>query len=382
MKNLFKLFLLISIINLNFACEESKVNQTDKELKDETVNHIAVKYAKGFSIDEYKNYKVLNIYNAWKGENSTYQYVLYKEKKPKGFSDATFIKIPIKSIACMSLTHLAFIDRLNKNNTITAISGCDYVSNQQIRAKIDNQQIKEIGQEQQINYEMLIDHKPDVLMAYGINESSKKNLAKLKQLGITVVLNAEYMENHPLGQAEWIKFVAAFYDLEEEANEIFFKIEDEYEELKDLVSKIENKPSVFVGMPWNGMWYLAGGESFQAQLLNDAGANYLWADNEDKSNFTVDKEVIIEKAIDADYWINLNTYSTIKEVVDYDNNFLKFNAIKKRYLYNNNKRTNKNGGNDFWESGVVNPHLILKDLITIFHPDIIEHELYYYKKLD
>jgi iron complex transport system substrate-binding protein len=365
-----------------FACNQEKTK--DKKVVTNTIStKVEVKYAKGFSIEKFSGYKVLTLYNAWKGEKTNYKYVLYRENKPKGIDDAIFIKTPIKTIACMSLTHIAFIDKLNQNNSIVALSGCDYVSNNEVKGRIETNKIKEIGQEQQLNYEMLIDNKPDVIMAYGIDESSKKNLTKMKELGLSVVLNAEYMENHPLGQAEWLKFVGAFYELENEAEELFLSIEEEYLDLKKNATQFKNKPSVFLGMPWNGVWYLAGGESFQAQLLNDAGANYLWADNEEKSNFTVDKEVIIEKAIDADYWINLNSYNTIDEVVAYDTKFAKFKSVKEKQLFNNNKRLNKSGGNDFWESGIVSPHLILKDLITIFHPEeAANQELFYYKKLD
>lgn len=377
-------YLSLSLLLMTFfvSCENDKTKEIEI-VQDDISTQVEVKYAKGFSIEKFSDYKVLTLFNAWKGEKTNYKYVLYRDKKPKVFEDAIFIKTPIKTIASMSLTHIAFIDKLNQNNSIVALSGCDYVSNTKVKDRIASDKIKEIGQEQQINYEMLIDIKPDIIMAYGINESSKKNLTKMKELGLSVVLNAEYMENHPLGQAEWLKFVGAFYELDNEAEELFSSIEKEYLELKKQVAKIESKPSVFLGMPWNGVWYLAGGESFQAQLINDAGANYLWADNQEKSNFTVDKEVIIEKAIDADYWINLNTYNAIDEIVAYDTKFAKFKAVKEKQLFNNNKRLNKTGGNDFWESGVVNPHIILKDLITIFHPEeAANKELFYYKKLD
>jgi len=364
-----------------FSCKNDKTKDKEDFVVEESVQH-DIKYAKGFSIETFSDYKVLTLSNAWKGEKTNFQYVLYRNEKPIGFEDAVFVKTPIKTIACMSLTHLAFIDKLNQNNSIIALSGCDYVSNLEIIDRIKTNKIKEIGQEQQLNYEMLIDDKPGLIMAYGIDESSKKNLTKMKEVGLSVVLNAEYMENHPLGQAEWIKFVAAFYELDREGDSIFSLIEKEYLELKKQVAKIENKPSVFLGMPWNGVWYLAGGESFQAQLLRDAGANYLWADNEEKSNFTIDKEVIIDKAIDADYWINLNSYTTINEVVAYDAKFSKFKSVKENQLFNNNKRLNILGGNDYWESGIINPQIVLKDLITIFHPEVLNHELFYYKKLD
>lgn len=363
------------------ACHTEKQNK-EVEIKDKELVRLENKYAAGFSIQESEDYKVITLNNAWKGEETPYQYVLYKNEKPKGFENAIFVKIPIQTIACMSLTHVAMIDRLQKNESIIALSGCSFVSNPIIKNRIKGNKIFEIGQHQQLNYEKLIEQHPDLVMVYGIDESSKKHINKLKELGLKVILNAEYMENHPLGQAEWLKFVASFYDMNEESEAIFDSIENQYHVLKAEAAKMEVKPSVFVGIPWNGVWYLAGGQSFQAQLLKDAGANYLWRDNAEKSNFSIDTEVIIEKALDADFWINLNTYQTIEQVVSYDEKFKQFKAVKEQKLYNNNARINDNQGNDFWESGVINPHIVLKDLIEIFHPEITNHELYYYQKLE
>ncbi len=363
------------------ACHTEKQNK-EVEIKDKELVRLENKYAAGFSIQESEDYKVITLNNAWKGEETPYQYVLYKNEKPKGFENAIFVKIPIQTIACMSLTHVAMIDRLQKNESIIALSGCSFVSNPIIKNRIKGNKIFEIGQHQQLNYEKLIEQHPDVVMVYGIDESSKKHINKLKELGLKVILNAEYMENHPLGQAEWLKFVASFYDMNEESEAIFDSIENQYHVLKAKAVKMEVKPSVFVGIPWNGVWYLAGGQSFQAQLLKDAGANYLWKNNAEKSNFSIDTEVIIEKALDADFWINLNTYQTIEQVVSYDEKFKQFKAVKEQKLYNNNARINDNQGNDFWESGVINPHIVLKDLIEIFHPEITNHELYYYQKLE
>jgi iron complex transport system substrate-binding protein len=229
---------------------------------------------------------------------------------------------------------------------------------------------------------LLVELHPDLVMTFGIDETSKTKLNKLESLGQKVVLNSEYMENHPLGKAEWIKFVGAFYDKDSLANAIYSNIESEYQKLVELTQRIEARPSVFVGMPWNGAWYLAGGKSFQAQLFKDAGANYLWAENTETSSFVVDKEVIFEKAFDADYWINLNAFNSITEVLTVHSKFAAFKSVKNKQVFNNNLKVNKASGNDYWESGVINPHVVLADLIQIFHPNLIEHELVYYKQLE
>ena len=282
----------------------------------------------------------------------------------------------------MSVTHVALIDKLNQLNSIIAISGLNFTSNPTIIDRIAANKIKEAGNYQILNYEMLVDEVPDVVMVFGIDQSSSANIIKLKELGLNVVLNAEYMELHPLGKLEWIKFMAAFYDMDDEANNIFNEIENEYIQLTSLTENVENKPSVFVGMPWNSVWHIPGGSSFIAKFFKDAGANYLWSNNDESGSYSKNKEVILDEAFDTEYWLNLNSYSRLDEVAAYDEKFKNFLAFKKSKVFNNNKRLNVNGGNDYWESGVVNPHIVLKDLIEIFHPELLEHELYYYQRLE
>lgn len=371
-----KAIFYLAIIVTFFGCESKKNEKVAAVVSDEK----EIKYATGFTIKQFDNYRLITLKDTWKGETSNFRYVLYENEKPTGVEHAVFIKTPIKSIACMSLTHIAYLEKLGLEKSIVALSGCQYVSSPQIKALIDAKLIREIGMQQHLNYELLVDKSPDILMGYGIDESSNSSINKLQSLGVKVVLNAEYMETHPLGKAEWIKFIAAFYNEGEKAEFLFNKIEKNY---LNLLAQTKNltKPTVFVGMPWNGAWYVPGGKSFQAQLFKDAGAEYLWKDNKEKSSLVKSKEVIIDVALEADYWLNQNSYQSIAELIGFDGKFKSFNAIKKQHVYNNDNRTNTFSGNDYWESGVVNPDLVLKDLIEIFHPEVLDDELYYYRKL-
>lgn len=377
-KSLFGIIALLAII----SCQQDEQSPIEKEQLSVISSKEEIEYAKGFAIEEFDNYKIITLKNPWIGESKSYQYVLFDAQKPEGVKADAFIKTPIQSIACMSLTHIAFIEALGQENSIIALSGLDYVSSSKINARISDGAIKEVGQGQSLNYELLVEQSPDFIMGFGVDASSNNYINKLDALGLTVVLNSEYMETHPLGKAEWIKFIAAFYDESSKADSIFNAIEKEYLELVGLAKTAKEKPVVFTGMPWNGTWYIPGAKSFQAQLLKDAGSNYLWAKgNEEKASLTKAKEVIIDEAYDADYWINQDSYSSIASIVGYDEKFKGFKSIKNQQLFNNNKRLNDKSGNDYWESGVVNPQLVLKDLIKLFHPELIEHELYYYQQL-
>jgi iron complex transport system substrate-binding protein len=366
-----------------FSCQSNSYEK-DADFKEESsiFNENDVRYAEGFTIEKFDLYKVLTLTNAWNGDDLTFRYVLYNDVKPDGVKGDVFIKTPIKSIACMSLTHIAFIEKLGLEKSIVALSGCDYVSSSKIRGLISEESIKEIGVQQNTNFEMLVEEAPDFVMGYGIDATSNNYINKLKTLGLDVVLNSEYMETSPLGKTEWIKFVAAFYNKEELADSIFNEIEKEYLTLLELTKSIKEKPTVFAGMPWNGAWYIPGANSFQTQFFKDAGAEYLWLDNDEKSSLVKDKEVIINDAYDADFWLNQNSYKSEEDIVAFDEKFKGFNAVKKHQLFNNDRQVNGASGNDYWESGVVSPDIVLKDLIEIFHPDLIDHQLFYYRNLE
>ena len=373
-----KKIVIVSFLLIFLGCNSEEIDV----VLDHSSVKTTIKYAKGFTIKQFESYRLITLNNPWKGEQSTFKYVLYSNEKPKGIDEAIFIKTPIKSIACMSLTHVAFIEKLGLENSIVALSGCDYVSSSKVKSLIAKKSIKEIGIQQNTNYEMLVEESPDFIMGYGIDASSNGQIDKLNTLGLSVVLNSEYMETTPLGKAEWIKFVAEFYNEGEKAEIIFSKVEKEYLSLLELTKLIEKKPTVFVGMPWNGVWYVPGAKSFQAQLLRDAGAQYLWLDNEEQSSLVKAKEVIIDEAYNADFWLNQNSYSSMKDILAFDEKFTGFHSIKEHQLYNNDKRTNSASGNDYWESGVISPEVVLKDLIEVFHPELLDHELYYYRNLE
>jgi iron complex transport system substrate-binding protein len=374
------LIVFFSTIIIVVSCNSDVKKNSDQWIVDR--NEVILKYAKGFEIQIREGFKIITLKDAWKGEKTTYQYVLYKDIKPEGYENAIFIKIPITRIACMSVTHVALLEKLNQLNSVVALSGRDNATSIIIKENVKKGKIKEAGNFQKLNYEVLVEESPDVVMTFGVDQTSNTNINKLKELGLNVVLNAEYMELHPLGKLEWIKFMAAFYDKEKEANQIFDEIEKEYLALAGLTKNVKQKPSVFVGMPWNGVWHVAGGKSFVAKLFVDAGADYLWSDNNEKGGYSKGKEVILDEALETEFWLNLNSYESLESIASYDERFKYFSAFKQKKLFNNNKRLSGSGNNEYWETGIVNPHIILKDLIEIFHPDILDHELYYYQELE
>jgi iron complex transport system substrate-binding protein len=203
------------------------------------------------------------------------------------------------------------------------------------------------------------------------------------EAGFNVVLVSDFMETTPLGRAEWIKFMALFFNREAAAEEHFADVAARYEEMAALVHGIEEKPTVLMGFENRGTWYLPGGQNYMARYVADAGGNYLWADDDSSGRIPLDFEAVYEQGGNADYWLNLSQFWTsLDDVLAGDERYANFAPFTAGTIYNHNARLNEGGGNDFNESGHANPDVILADLIKIFHPNLLpDHELIYYRHL-
>ncbi len=382
MKLRYSLFVLLFIISSCSNKSEPHLNN-DKNIPFDKIN---LRYAKGFTIEKKNNCKFVTIKNPWQGaEDVEYKYALVNknEKNPKLTENYKIIRTPINRIICLSTTHIAFIDILEETESIVAVSGTDYVNNSKIRKRIDNNKVLDIGYDNNLNYELIISLEPDLVITYGVGGYVAGYNQKLNDLGIQTMIIAEYLEDDPLGKLEWIKLIGLFYDKEEQANEYFNRAMREYNKLLVLTEQIDNKPKVLFGLPWKDAWFVPGGKSFMAKMVKDAGGDYIWKSNESRESLPFGIESIFANASDAEVWINTGSVNEKSDILKVDERFKSFEPFKNGKIYNNNLRINQFGGNDYWETGLIEPHIVLKDMIKIFHPNILpNHQLVYYKVIE
>ena len=372
---------IILITVLFIGCSEQK----SKSLVDtmENSSMLTPKYAKGFSISTYSAGFLVDVFNPWQGATDVnYRYAfVYPDSSFKPQSATEIIPLPVSRIVCLSTTHIAYIDLLDETSKIIGISGAEYVSNGLVRERFTKSLVKDVGFEQTINFELLLSLKPDVVFGYGVGAEAAGYLHKLKDLKIPVVFIGDYLEDSPLGKAEWLKVFGMILGKYDEADDLFNKMQQECNITKDLVSGVEYKPKIFINLPWNDVWYFPGRDGYMAKLIDDAGGNYLLTELDGNQSYPFSVESALVKGMDADIWINTGSYASLEDI---RNSFPRLSSLpvsQNGKIFNNNRRSDSGGGNDFWESGVVNPHVVLKDLVKIFHPDSIEHQMVYYQQL-
>ncbi|MGD0581609.1 MAG: ABC transporter substrate-binding protein [Bacteroidales bacterium] len=345
-----------------------------------------ISYAERFTLEKKDGISILTIIDPWQGAvnvNQVYYLVKRGETIPQGYDTSRVIRTPVSRIIAMSTTYLSMISALGETDKVTGISGADLLYDEKLRKAVNAGKIEDVGYNENLNGELIVKLDPDLVMVYGIGGESSGYTGKLKELGIKVMFNADYLENDPLGKAEWIKVFGALFLKEKEANELFSSIVDEYNSIKKFISeKTSARPSVLLGLPWKDTWYVSPGNSFISRLISDAGGNYIWKETTAEASMPYGLESVWRKAMNADYWLNISNVQEPGEILTIDNRLGEIPAFKKGNLYNNNNRVADNGGNDYWESGSVNPQIILKDVASILHPEIFpDYICYYYRKI-
>lgn len=373
-------FYTLALVFISFGLIQCK-NETKAAIVISPKN--TVQYAKGFSIENYKGYAIVTVKNPWPNANKNYKYIL-KERNgivPDSLQKNTIISIPINNIVVTSTTHIPSLEMLDKVNTLVGFPNLNYISSEKVRARIEAKKITELGNNQTLNTEVLLDLQPDVIIGYGI-DNSNPTLDNLQKNGLKVMLNGDWNEETPLGKAEWIKFFGALYGKQKEANEIFSKIEKDYLNTIELAKKAKIQPTILAGDMFEDRWYLPKGTSWGSLLLKEAKGNYLWSDTSGTGSLSLSFETVFEKASTADIWITSGQFSSLKEMTNTNSHYAKFEAFKNKKVYSFSGKKGKTGGILYYELAPNRPDIVLKDIVKILHPELLpNYKPFFFEKL-
>ena len=344
------------------------------------------RFAQGFSAVRNGDLTVLTVHRPWQNatQSDELTYVLYPrdQEAPQLAGAHQVVPVPITSIVTMSTTFLAHLQLLGELDALVAVDSVSFAYNDQVHQRFRDGNLEEVGSGPNVDVERLLTLDPDVVMvnSYGGDWDAQP---ALEEAGLPAVVSGDWVENDPLGRAEWMLFTAFFFNELDHATEHFAEIEAEYRRLVTLAADADEQPRVLINAPYQGTWSVAGGESYAAEFIRDAGGAYVWADDETPGAIFLDIESVYAEAGDADIWINPGTWTSLEQGASEDERFTSFRAFETGRVYNNNRRMGPGGGNDYFESGAVNPHIVLNDLIWAFHPELVpNYEPFYYQRLD
>jgi len=344
----------------------------------------SVKYAKGLELYKFKGFTIMKVTKPWPEATKEFTYIL-KEKDgivPDSLKQFSIIPIPIQSIVVTSTTHIPALEMLGVENTLIGFPSTNFISSSKTRKRIDNGKVREVGINESLNTEVLIDIKPDALVSFGINNNNS-TIDNLKKSGLIVLINGDWTEQSPLGKAEWIKFFGALYNLNSKANSIFTSIETNYYNALALTKKTTFKPTVLSGAMYQDQWYVPQGQSWVSLFLKDAKANYLWSETRGFGSLILPFEKVFEKGENAEFWIAPGDFSSLKQMSESNTHYTVFSSFKNKKVYSYAVNKGPKGGIVYFELASARPDLVLKDMIKIFHPELLpNYNSFFFKKLE
>ena len=355
--------------------------ETSTDVAIKAVN--SVKYAQGFSIENYATFTLVTVRNPWPNAKQSYHYVLHKKgiSLPDTLQNYTAITIPIKKMVVTSTTHIPSLEMLGEVNSLVGFPGLDYISSACVRQRIEQQKIKELGDNSSLNMEVLIALQPDLVVGYGI-DNNNPSLENLQKSGLKVILNGDWNEQTPLGRAEWIKLFGALYNQQNKAEQLFRKIEQEYLKTKSIAARAKQQTTVVAGDVFEGKWYLPRGGSWGSILIKEANGNYLWKDTKGTGSLALSFESVFEKGQQAALWITSGQYNSLAQMQESNPHYSQFKAFQNKKVYSYNRKKGKRGGSLYYELAPNRPDLVLKDLVKILHPELLpSYQLYFFVQL-
>lgn len=364
-KQLFLVFgALALLLSAIFAsCGSNSTAKTEPDFVE-----VPLQYARLFKVFKGDGVTRIDLINPWDTTAILKRYYLVDGKvKPSLFkTDGEVIEVPLKNMACAFATEISYAAQLGLLDAIVGVSEKRYINNLYVLSRIEKGLVSEVGPSMVVNLERLIKISPDIFF---VSPFKDNKYGPLEASGIPLGVVSAYLETHPLGRAEWVKFMALFFGKEQEADKYFSEVEARYQKLVTKAKAAKSRPTVFSSKPYQGIWYISPGNSYMAQLFADAGASYIYADRLSQGPIPFDFETVYKQAVDADFWVVLEnyqgeySYNAMKEEYGSYADFAAFKARK--VVFCNTYSTT------YYDEGLLKPDVLLSDLLKAFHPDLM-----------
>lgn len=344
----------------------------------------APEYARGFSVERTPGGStLLKVLTEWSGDMRSETSLFIRrggEEPPRGFAGEV-LEGEAQRIVCLSASYVAMLGAIGCSDRIVGVSGLDFISNEDVLRRAAAGRVKDIGYDFNLDYEIIAALRPDVVLIYGIGGENRGLTDKLSELGVKYCYISDYLEQHPLAKAEWIVAVGEICGRGAEARDYFAVVRDDY--LSLCGRDYADTPEVMFNTPYKDVWYMPDDKNYIVRFVEDAGGRYAYANSSGRS-LPVSAEEAYVYADRADVWLNPGMCDSLDDLVAANPRFAGVKPVRAGRVYNCNRRRTAGGGSDFWESGVVMPHVVLRDLIWVLHPEAADsgYEPYFYKRLE
>lgn len=357
-----------TLISLAFSLLGSCVGNRAVTLSQST-SVDTIEYATGFTIHRHDDFTEVSVRDPWDSTRLLQRYLLVDrslEELPDGMGEGTVVRVPVERLVLYTSVHASIVELLGQQDCVVGLCEVRYIDSKILKNRIAEGVVKDLGESTSPNIEMIMDLETEAIISSPFKDAG---YGPTEKLGIPIIEGADYMENHPLGRVEWIRFYGMLVGAEQVADSIFRTTCREYNRLKDLAAEVTDRPTLVAERKYGGQWFVPSGGSYNGVMFKDAGADYIFEDMQENGSVPLAFESVLDRAIHADFWLMkyYNTkdmsYQDLKaEYAPYAN----FDAFKNRKIYACNSFKVP-----YYEDAPMHPHLILKDLISIFHPYLL-----------
>lgn len=348
---------------------------------EDTKVSIGMRYAEQFTLDSCDNYWMVRVRNPWDTAKILHTYVLVDRDKEllTGLPEGTVVRIPVTKTLVYSSVHCSLLTELGALDQMGGVCDLQYIDIPEIQSRCASGRMINAGNSMNPDIEKIIDFHPDAILLSPFENSG--GYGRVEKLGVPIIECADYMETSPLARAEWMRFFGLLFGQQQRADSLFDKVCTEYLRLCDLVKDLERRPTVISELKSGSAWYIPGGKSTVSRLYQDAGATYLWAEDEHSGSIPLSFETVFDHGHNAEFWLfkyNQSQDKTLSELEQDYPLYTGFRAFQSGQVYGCNS-----GCVPFYEETPFHPDWLLQDLIRIFHPGVLpEGECRYFKKLE
>lgn len=362
---------IVTLVLLFSACGGGSRTSSHSETPVDTVKF---SYAENIRILKFKDYTKVELRNPWDTLKTLHTYILTDRKRDNAntgnMPEGTIVRTPLMNAIVYSSVHNSLLAETGAIKSIAGVCDIQYIKHPQIKEMYEGGFIADCGSSMSPDIEKIIDLNADAVLLSPFENSG--GYGRIESIGIPIIECADYMETSPLGRAEWMKFYGLLTGKEEETDSLFRKIEKQYLTLKHMTKDVHDRPTVITELKYSSAWYVPGGRSTTARMINDAGGDYIFSYTKESGSVPMSFETVLDKGQKADFWlIKYNqkqdkTYSELKN--DYSP-YTNFDAWKNKRIFGcNTSYVN------FYEETPFHPEALLRDLIIIFHPEIMKNE--------
>lgn len=338
----------------------------------------SMKYSSQLILQDKDDYTIATVKNPLDTTKSLATYLLIPTDMdlPSNLPEGTIVRTPLKSLLVYTSVYAAALKELGEIDIVKGVADAAFYKIPEIVDGLANKTIIDVGSTTNPIVEKVVELSPDAIM---LSIYDGMNTKTIDNLGIPILRFTDNFEQTPLGRAEWIKFIGELTCERQKADSIFSEVERRYNELVNIVSQVKNRPTVLVDNMYQGVWYVSGGNSYNATMIKDAGGDYLWKNDTSIGSLSLSFEQVYDKAWNADIWM-LKLFGeelTKEHLISMDERNELFSAVKNSGVYYSNTAEV-----NLFEEFPFHPELLLKDYIKIFHPQLMpDFQMRYFKKM-